>query len=177
MENNTNQEIKRTVTLKGRELTLVGDELKVGQKAPDFKVISNDMTPMKFYRTYKGRIVLISSVPSLDTPVCDIETRRFNSEAQKLSSDIDIITISMDLPFAQKRWCGANGVERVKTYSDYLKADFGKSYGVLIKELRLLARCIFIVDREGTIRYIQLVKEISNEPNYEEAINTLKTIV
>lgn len=177
MENNTNQEIKRTVTLKGRELTLLGDELKVGDKAPDFKVISNDMTPMKFYRTYKGRIVLISSVPSLDTPVCDLETRRFNSEAQKLSSDIDIITISMDLPFAQKRWCGANGVERVKTYSDYLKADFGKSYGVLIKELRLLARCIFIVDRDGIIRYIQLVKEISNEPNYEEAINTLKTIV
>lgn len=176
MDNNTNQEIKRTVTLKGRELTLVGDELKVGDKAPDFKVISNDMTPMKFYRTYKGRIVLISSVPSLDTPVCDLETRRFNSEAQKLSSDIDIITISMDLPFAQKRWCGANGVERVKTYSDYLKADFGKSYGVLIKELRLLARCIFIVDRDGIIRYIQLVKEISNEPNYEEALNALKTI-
>lgn len=174
---NKDQQTERTVTLQGRELTLVGDELKVGQKAPDFKVISNDMTPMKFYRTYKGRVVLISSVPSLDTPVCDIETRKFNSEAQKLSSDIDIITISMDLPFAQKRWCGANGVDRVKTYSDYLKADFGKSYGVLIKELRLLARCLFIIDKDGIIRYIQLVKEISNEPNYDEVINNLKSII
>ncbi|MEF3279957.1 MAG: thiol peroxidase [Elusimicrobiota bacterium] len=177
MEENKEIKIKRTVTLQGRELTLIGEELKIGDKAPDFKVIANDMTPMKFYRTYKGKIVLISSVPSLDTPVCDIETKRFNDEAQKLSQDIEIITISMDLPFAQKRWCGQAGVNRVKTYSDYLKADFGKSYGILIKELRLLARCIFIVDREGIIRYIQLVKEISNEPNYEEAINALKQIV
>ncbi|MCX7641089.1 MAG: thiol peroxidase [Elusimicrobiales bacterium] len=176
-ENIQKQEIKRTVTLKGREFTLIGDEVKVGQKAPDFKVLSNDLTPMKFYRTYSGRIVLISSVPSLDTPVCELETRKFNSEAQKLSSDIDIITISMDLPFAQKRWCGANGIDRVKTYSDHLKADFGKSYGVLIKELRLLARCIFIIDKDGIIKYIQLVKEITNEPNYEEAINTLKNII
>lgn len=177
MEEQNNQTLKRTVTLHGRELTLSGDELKVGDKAPDFKVISNDMTPMKFYRTYGGKIVLISSVPSLDTPVCDLETRKFNSHAQSLSSDIEIITISMDLPFAQKRWCGANGIDRVKTYSDYIKADFGKSYGVLIKELRLLARCLFIVDKEGIIRYIQLVKEVSNEPNYDEVISELKKII
>ncbi len=177
MEENKQTNTKRVVTLHGREMTLAGDEIKVGDKAPDFKVISNDLTPMKFYRTYKGKVVLISSVPSLDTPVCDLETRKFNDEAQKLSSDVEIITISMDLPFAQKRWCGQAGVERVKTYSDYMKAELGKAYGVLIKELRLLARCIFIIDREGTIRYIQLVKEISNEPNYEEAINTLKQIV
>lgn len=175
MENNQNT--KRTVTLQGRTFTLIGNELKIGDKAPDFKVISNDMTPMKFLRTYKGKVVLISSVPSLDTPVCDIQTRRFNSEAEKLSNDVEIITISMDLPFAQKRWCGANGVTRVKTYSDYLKADFGRSYGVLIKELRLLARAIFIIDREGDIRYIQIVNEITNEPNYDEALNLLKSIV
>ncbi len=180
MDNTQNQQTtpsKRTITLQGRELTLIGDEVKVGDKAPDFKVISNDMTPMKFYRSYRDKIVLISSVPSLDTPVCDLETRKFNSEAQKLSSDIEIITISMDLPFAQKRWCGANGIDRVKTYSDYIKADFGKSYGVLIKELRLLARCVFLIDRDGIIRYIQLVKEISNEPNYDEIISEIKKVI
>lgn len=177
-ENNTDtSKLKRIVTMQGRELTLIGDELKVGDKAPDFKVISNDFMPMKFLRTYRGKVVLISSVPSLDTPVCDLETRRFNTEAEKLSNDVEIITISMDLPFAQKRWCGQAGVKRVKTYSDYLKADFGKSYGVLIKEIRLLARAIFIVDRDETIKYIQLVKEVSNEPNYEEALNLLKQIV
>jgi len=177
MEENINNEVKRTVTLQGREMTLIGDEIKIGDKAPDFKVTSNDMTPMKFLRTYKGKVVLISSVPSLDTPVCDLETRRFNDEALKLSSDVEIITISMDLPFAQKRWCGQNGVTRVKTYSDYMKAEFGKSYGVLIKELRLLARCIFIIDKEGVVRYVQLVKEVSKEPNYEEAINALKQLL
>ena len=172
-----NAELKRTVTLQGRTLTLVGKHLKVGDNAPDFKVISNDMTPMKFHRTYRGKIVLILSVPSLDTPVCDMETRKFNSQAQNLSSDVEIIAISMDLPFAQKRWCGANGINRVKTYSDYIKADFGKSYGVLIKELRLLARCVFVIDKEGIIRYIQLVEEISKEPNYDEALNALKSIL
>lgn len=177
MEENINNEVKRTVTLHGREMTLIGDEIKIGDKAPDFKVTSNDMTPMKFLRTYKGKVVLISSVPSLDTPVCDLETRRFNDEALKLSSDVEIITISMDLPFAQKRWCGQNGVTRVKTYSDYIKAEFGKSYGVLIKELRLLARCIFIIDKEGVVRYVQLVKEVSKEPNYEEAITALKQLL
>ncbi|HOJ86371.1 MAG: thiol peroxidase [Elusimicrobiales bacterium] len=177
MEENINNEVKRTVTLQGREMTLIGDEIKIGDKAPDFKVTSNDMTPMKFLRTYKGKVVLISSVPSLDTPVCDLETRRFNDEALKLSSDVEIITISMDLPFAQKRWCGQNGVTRVKTYSDYMKAEFGKSYGVLIKELRLLARCIFIIDKEGVVRYVQLVKEVSKEPNYEEAITALKQLL
>lgn len=169
--------IIRTVTMKGNPLTLVGDELKVGDLAPDFKVIDNEMMPVKFHRTYRGKIVLISSVPSLDTPVCDMETRKFNEEAQKLSDDVEIITISMDLPFAQKRWCGQNGINRVKTYSDYLKADFGKKYGVLIKELRLLARCIFLVDRDMKIRYIQLVKEITEEPNYEEVISNIKSIL
>jgi len=170
------QEVKRTVTMHGRELTLVGGEIKAGDAAPDFKVTANDMLPMKFKRTFKGKVTLISAVPSLDTPVCDLETRRFNQEALNLSPDIEIITISMDLPFAQKRWCGAAGVNRVKTYSDYLKGDFGKSYGVLIKELRLLARTIFIVDREGFVKYAQQVKEISSEPNYEEALNALGEI-
>lgn len=170
------QEIKRTVTMKGRPMILQGEEIKIGSPAPDFKVIANDMLPMKFKRTYSGKTVLLSSVPSLDTPVCDLETRKFNSEAEKLSPEMEIVTISMDLPFAQSRWCGAAGVKRVKTYSDYMKAEFGKAYGVLIKDLRLLARAIFIVDKNSVIRYVQIVPEVTQEPNYEEALKALKEI-
>jgi thiol peroxidase len=134
------------------------------------------MTPMKFLRNYKGKVVVISSVPSLDTPVCDMETRRFNKEAETLDPDISIITISMDLPFAQKRWCGAAGVNRVQTFSDHQKGDFGKAWGVLIKDLRLLARAVFIVDREGVVRYSQLVPEVGQEPDYDAALAALKTL-
>lgn len=178
-ENNNTQNIstERTVTMKGSRLTLIGDEIKVGMEAPDFKVIDNSLLPMKFKRVYKGKITLISSVPSIDTSVCDMETRKFNQEAEKLNPDIEIITISMDLPFAQSRWCGASGVKRVKLYSDYLKADFGKSYGVLIKELRLLARAIFVIDKDGIVRYTQLVNEITNEPDYDSALNALKALI
>ncbi|MCX5786617.1 MAG: thiol peroxidase [Elusimicrobia bacterium] len=169
--------IKRTVTMQGRLMTLLGDEIKPGMPAPDFKVIDNEMLPMKFSRTYKGKITIISVVPSLDTPICDLQTRRFNTEAEALDPDINIITISMDLPFAQKRWCGAAGVKRLKTYSDYQKADFGKSYGVLIKELRLLARSVFIVDKDGLVKYAQIVPEVAKEPNYEEVMTALKALV
>ncbi len=178
-ENNLEEKVlstPRTVTMKGRALTLLGDEVKIGDEAKDFKAIGNDMLPMKFKRTYLGKTVLISSVPSIDTPVCDLEVRKFNSEAEKLSPEIEIVAISMDLPFAQARWCGAAGVKRVKTYSDYMKAEFGKAYGVLIKELRLLARAIFIVDKTGIIRYSQIVPEITNEPDYENALKALKEI-
>jgi len=157
-------------TIEGKPLTLVGEEVKLGNKAPDFTVLDNDLSPVDF-ATYRGKICIISSVPSLDTPVCDAETRRFNQEAGRLGSDVVILTISMDLPFAQKRWCGAAGVDKVQTLSDHREASFGTSYGVLIKELRLLARAIFIVDQEGSIRYIQLVKEITKEPDYEAVLN------
>ncbi|MDQ7772214.1 MAG: thiol peroxidase [Elusimicrobiales bacterium] len=167
---------KRTVTMKGRPMSLAGDGIKPGTPAPDFKVVDNNMTPMKFLRTYKGKVVVISSVTSLDTSVCDIETRRFNKEAESLDPDIHVITISMDLPFAQKRWCGTAGVTRVQTFSDYQKADFGKAWGVLMKDLRLLARAVFIVDREGVVRYAQLVPEIGQEPDYDEALAALKNI-
>jgi thiol peroxidase len=122
-------------------------------------------------------VVVISAVPSLDTPVCDMETRRFNSEAAKLSKDIVILTISMDLPFAQKRWCGAAGVDKVVTLSDHREAEFGNSYGVLIKELRLLARAVFVVDAEGVVRYVQLVKEVADEPDYDAVISAAKNLV
>ena len=172
----TNELVKRTVTMQGRPMTLAGDEIKVGDKAPDFKILDNNMMPMKFLRSYLGKVSVILSVPSLDTPVCDLETRRFNKEAQNLSPDLNILAISMDLPFAQKRWCGAAGVTNVKTYSDHQKGSFGRAYGVLIKDLRLLARAIFVIDREGVVTYTQLVKEVTNEPNYDKALSAIKKL-
>lgn len=170
-------ERKGLVTMKGKPLTLVGNEVKLGDAAPDFVCVANDLSEMKL-SSLGGKIVLLSSVPSLDTSVCDRETHRFNEEAAKLGDDVRILTISMDLPFAQKRWCGAAGVDRVTTLSDHRDASFGMSYGVLIKELRLLARAVFVVDRQGKIRYIQLVKELSTEPDYDavlEAVRKLKS--
>jgi thiol peroxidase len=164
------------ITMKGYPLTLAGNPLKVGDRAPDFELMNNDMKPVSL-SAYQGKIVLISSVPSLDTPVCDLETRRFNSEAVGLGQDVVILTISMDLPFAQKRWCGAAGVDKVVTLSDHHNASFGLAYGVLIKELRLLARAVFVLDREGQIRYIQIVKEIASEPDYEAILTAVKNLI
>lgn len=169
-------QIRRTVAFRGQPLTLVGGEIKPGDKAPNFKVTDNDMLPVRFLRTYKGKTAVILSVPSLDTPVCDLEIRKFNTEAAKLSPDIEVLAVSMDLPFAQKRWCGDAGVKRVKIYSDYKQGEFGKAYGVLIKELRLLARAVFIVDAEGTVRYARMVPEITEEPDYAKALAALKEI-
>jgi thiol peroxidase len=164
------------VTVKGNPLTLLGNEVRVGDKAPGFEVLDNNLSPVRF-SSFGGKIYMLSSVPSLDTPVCDIETRRFNEEAGKLSEDIVMLTISMDLPFAQKRWCGAAGVTRVQTLSDHRDAAFGMSYGVLIKELRLLARAIFLVDRDGTIQYVNLIKEITNEPDYDAVLSEVSKLV
>lgn len=161
------------ITMHGNPLTLVGSEVKVGDIAPDVTLSANDLSPVKI-SDYKGKVVILSAVPSLDTPTCDMETRRFNSEAAGLGDDVAILTISMDLPFAQARWCGAAGVEAVKTLSDYKEAAFGEAYGLLIKELRLLARCVLVLDRDQKITYIQLVKEVSEEPNYEEVLAAVK---
>jgi thiol peroxidase len=163
------------ITMKGHPLTLVGQEVKVGDQAPDFEVLANDLTPFTL-SSLRGKVVIICSVPSLDTPTCDIETRWFNEEAAKLGPDVVVLTISMDLPFAQKRWCGAAGVERVTTYSDHREAAFGQAYGVLIKELRLLARAVFVVDKSGVVRDVQLVKELANEPNYSEILQAVSRI-
>jgi thiol peroxidase len=162
------------VTMKGNPLTLVGPALKVGDKAPDFVVLNNDLAPVSL-SAYSGKVCIISSVPSLDTPVCDMETRRFNQEAGNLGRDVVVLTISMDLPFAQKRWCGAAGVDKVVTLSDHRDASFGSAYGVLIKELRLLARSVFVVDKKGVIRYIQVVGELTQEPDYEAVLRAVKT--
>jgi thiol peroxidase len=161
--------------MKGGPLTLVGKKLREGDRAPDFEVLDNDFSPVRL-SSFRGRVCVISSVPSLDTPVCDMETRRFNEEAGKLSPDVRIMTISMDLPFALKRWCGAAGVDKITTLSDHREAKFGTQYGVLIKELRLLARALFVVNREGVIQYIQIVKEISQEPDYDTVLDVVKKI-
>ena len=170
------QERPGIVTMKGNPLTLVGTELKVGDQAPAFVALDNDLYPVSL-DSFRGKVCIISSVPSLDTPVCDMETRRFNNEAGGLGDDVVILTISMDLPFAQKRWCGAAGVEKVQTLSDHRDASFGKAYGVLIKELRLLARAVFVLDQQGIIRYLQLVKEIAEEPDYDSVLNAARELV
>jgi thioredoxin-dependent peroxiredoxin len=164
------------VTIHGNPLTLIGDELKVGMPAPESELLDNDLKPVKL-SSFRGKVVVITSVPSLDTPVCDIETRRFNDESSRFGPDVQVVVISMDLPFAQKRWCGAAGVQNLKTLSDHRQAEFGQAYGVLIKELRLLARAVFIIDPAGTIQYVQLIKEVSSEPDYEEVVQALQRVM
>ncbi len=168
-------EFSGLTALKGKPLTLVGEEVKVGDAAPDFVAVDNALKDVKF-SSYKGNVVILAAVPSLDTQVCDIETRKFNKRASELGG-IKILTISMDLPFAQARWCGAAGVKNVQTLSDHRDASFGTAYGVLIKELRLLARSIFVVDKNGIVRYKQIVPEVASEPDYESAINAAKGLV
>jgi thioredoxin-dependent peroxiredoxin len=163
------------ITMKGNPLTLIGRLPEIGKAAPDFEVLDNNLTPVKL-SSFKGKICVIASVPSLDTPVCDIETRRFNTEAAKLSADVVILTISMDLPFAQKRWCGAAGIDKVITLSDHRNAEFGAAFGTLIKELRLLARAVFVIDKQGIVRLVQLVKEVAQEPDYEAVLAAVKQL-
>ena len=164
---------KAKVTFQGNPLTLSGKQPRVGQPAPDFEVLDNELSGVKL-SSFKGKTCVIITVPSLDTPVCDTEVRKFNEEATSLSDDVAVLVISMDLPFAQARWCGAAGVKNVQTLSDHNKANFGNAYGVLIKELRLLARTIFVVDKKGKIRYIEVVDELTNEPDYESALEAAK---
>lgn len=162
------QERRGKVTFKGSPLTLLGPEVTVGSKAPDFEVLAQDLSPVTL-QSSQGKVRLISVVPSLDTPVCDAQTRRFNEEAARLRN-VEVLTISVDLPFAQKRWCGAAGIANVKVLSDHRDAAFGKAYGVLIKELRLLSRSIFVVDGAGTVRYVEYVPEVTSHPNYDAAL-------
>jgi len=163
------------VTMKGKPITLVGQTVKVGQKAPDFEAVANDLSPVKL-SSFAGKICIIASVPSLDTSVCNIETRRFNEEAGNLGSNVVALTISMDLPFAQKRWCGAAGVKNLQTLSDHRDASFGRAYGVLIKDLRLLARAVFVVDKAGIVRYVQIVPEIAQQPDYDAVLKAVKEL-
>lgn len=167
---------ERKAALKGNPITLVGPELKAGDKAPDFKLNKDLMTEVSL-ADYAGKVKLISVVPSLDTGVCDAQTRRFNEEADKLGDQVVIITVSADLPFAQARWCGAAGVDKVVTLSDYKTNAFGEAYGVLIKELRLDMRAIFVVDTNDTIQYVQVLDEMTEHPDYDAAIDAVKKLV
>ena len=170
------QERKGIVESKGKQLTLLGPEIRVGDKAPDFRVVDSGLAPVGL-ADFRGKVKVISAVPSLDTPVCDAETRRFNQEAAKLPGNVVVLTISMDLPFAQKRWCAAAGVEKVKTLSDYQDRSFASAYGVLIKETKLLARFVFVVDGSDVVRYIQHVKELGTEPDYEAVLGAVKALL
>lgn len=166
-------ETNATIKFKGNPLHLTGSEVSVGKPAPDFEVLANDMSAVKL-SAFRGKTCVVCSVPSLDTPVCDTEVRKFNKSATSLGDDVVVLVISVDLPFAQARWCGAAGVKNVRTLSDYRDGDFGKKYGVLIKELKLLARTVFVVDKKGVIRYKEVVDELSNEPDYEAALQAVR---
>jgi thiol peroxidase len=161
-----------SVTFKENPITLLGNQIKVGDSAPDFKVLANDLSEVTLADT-KGSVRLISVVPSLDTGVCDAQTRRFNEEASNLDN-VKVLTISADLPFAQKRWCGAAGVDNVQTLSDHRDLSFGKAYGVAIEELRLLTRAVFVVDRNDNVAYAEYVSEATNHPDYEAALEAAK---
>lgn len=159
------------LTMRGNPVTLVGKPVEVGQDAPDFTVVDNNLGTVSLKDTSGVR--LIASVPSLDTGVCDAETRRFNEEATKLG-DAKVYVVSMDLPFAQKRWCGAAGVENVQTLSDHREASFGQNYGTLIEGLRLLARAIFVIDSNNKVTYVEYVPEVTNHPDYEKALEAVR---
>jgi thiol peroxidase len=158
--------------MKGNPLTLIGPELQVGDPAPDFSVVDGTLSAVNLEKTGHN-VRIISVVPSLDTPVCDLQTKRFNEEAGKLPG-VDIVTVSMDLPFAQKRWCGAFGVDRIKMLSDHRSGSFGEAYGTLIKDLRIESRAIFVLDKGNTIRYVEYVKEVADHPNYDAALAAAK---
>lgn len=160
------------VTFSGDPVTLIGDEIKVGDQAQDFTVLANDLSERSL-SDYKGKIKLISVVPSVDTGVCAQQTKRFNEEADKLDN-VHVLTISMDLPFAQTRWCSAEGVKNIDLLSDHRDADFGQKYGVLIEELRLLARAIFVVDENDKVVHVEYVPEVTTHPDYDAALEAAK---
>src|SRR3990167_4121494 len=169
-------ERKGIVTIKGNPLTLIGPELKTGSKAPDFTVVDGTLNNISL-KDFAGKIKVVSVTPSLDTPVCDMQARRFNQEAANLPDNVVVLNISMDLPFAISRFCATAGIDKVKSFSDHKYASFGNAYGVLIKELRLLARSIFIIDKDKVIRYIEIIPEITNHPDYDKAIKEVNRLL
>ena len=169
-------ERKGIVTVKGNPVTLIGSEVKVGDKAADFIVLDGALKEIKL-SDFAGKIKVISVSASLDTPVCDMQARRFNQESTQLPRDVVILNITMDLPFAISRFCTTAGIDKVQAYSDHRDASFGNAYGVLIKELRLLARSIFIIDKNDVIQYIEIVPELTSHPDYDKALGALKRLL
>lgn len=168
-------ERKGVVTFKGGPMTLLGPAIKVGDKAPDFSGLGAGLSAVNLASS-KGKVRLFSVVPSLDTPVCSIQTKKFNEAAAKLPASVQVYTVSCDLPFAQGRFCGAEKIDKIPNISDHRDTSFGLAYGVLIKELRLLARSIFVVDKNDTVAYVEIVPEIASEPNYDKAIEAVKKV-
>ncbi len=167
---------KGVVTMGGNPVTLLGNEVKVGDKAPDFTVLKNDLTPFTL-KDAGDKIKIISVVPSIDTGVCELQTINFNETASKLGEDVLILTISVDLPFAQQRFCGAKGIDRVITLSDHKDLSFGLNYGFVMEEFRLLARGVVILDRDNTVRYVEYVKEVTTHPDYDKALEEVKKLL
>ncbi|WP_347450625.1 thiol peroxidase [Acetoanaerobium sticklandii] len=163
------------VTMKGNSITLLGNEIKVGDNAPDFTVVDNDLNPFVF-SSEPASVKIISVVPSLDTSVCEFQTTHFNETASELG-DVKIITISVDLPFAQKRFCVGKGIDKVKVYSDYKDLSFGLNYGFVMEELRLLARGIVVIDKNNKVTYVEYVKEATDHPNYDKAIEEARKLI
>jgi thiol peroxidase len=169
------QERSAATTLQGNPMTLLGPELKAGDKAPDFDAINASLQPMNLEKTGKA-VRVFSVIPSLDTPVCDAQTKRFNEEATGMPG-VEFYTVSMDLPFAQKRWCGAFAVDNVKMLSDHKSGSFGMNYGTLIKELRIESRAIFVIDQDGVVQHVEYVKEVADHPDYESALKKAKELL
>ncbi len=164
------------VTFLGNPLTLVGKELKPGDPAPDATLVKQDLSTVKL-SDYFGKVLLISVVPSLDTGVCSAQTKRFNEEASQLPDAVRVLTVSMDLPFAQKRFCGAENVDKIEVLSDHREASFGQAYGTLVKELRIESRAVFVIDPQGIVRYVEYVPEITNHPNYDAALQAVRALL
>jgi thioredoxin-dependent peroxiredoxin len=169
-------ERKGIVTFAGNPLTLVGNEVKVGDKAPAFIVLDKEMKEVTL-ADFADKIKIISVTPSLDTPVCDLQARTFNEKAQSLAAGVTVLNVSMDLPFAIARFCATAGIDKIGTFSDHRDASFGSAYGVLVKELRLLARSIFVIDASDVVRYIQIVPEMTKQPDYDKALDAAKGLV
>jgi len=168
--------MKKKITFKGTSMSLVGRDLKVGSKAPDFRVVSQEMKEVTL-NDFKDKVKLIITFPSLDTPVCDLQVKEFNKRATSLSDEVAVIGISMDLPFAQKRFCQINDIKNAIVLSDYKFASFGKNYGLLVKELHLLARAVLILDKQNRLRYLQIVEELTDSPKYDEAIEKIAEVL
>jgi thiol peroxidase len=170
------QEREGAVLFKGNPVTLLGPEVKVGDAAPDFQVVDNGLQPVTL-ATDAGKVRLVAVVPSIDTPTCDTMTRRFNQDAAALPDSVAVYTISVDLPFAQKRWCGNAGIEKVQTLSDYQDRSFGLNYGLLLKNLKLLARAVYVIDQNGKVAYVEVCSEVTAEPDYAAALDAVKKLI
>lgn len=169
--------MSQNITFAGNTMALSGNMVKVGDKASDFVATKQDLSPFHFLEATEGKVRIISVAPSLDTGVCSLQTQRFNEEANTLKDDVQIVTITVDLPFAQKRFCGQEGIENIDVVSDHKALDFGMKYGFVLEDLRLLSRGIVIVDKDDTVQYVEYVSEVTHHPDYDKALDAVKALI